>query len=121
MLRASSSKGLPGAVSHALLACSLLAAAVLAAACAPKPRLTPYSAGENAARLANERCQERYGSRPFHAEDYEAEFAAGRWTWGGEGSKHVDGFSAEVSFAPDGSDARIKVDREEEFGNPEGL
>jgi hypothetical protein len=97
-----------------------LAAAVLSACAAAAP-LTPYSAGERAARLANDRCQERYGARPFRADDYEAEFVAGRWRWGGEGSRHVDGFSASVTFASDGAGARVVVDRGEDRGNPDGL
>lgn len=96
-------------------------AAALLSACAAAAPLTPYSAGERAARLANDRCQERYGARPFAAEDYEAEFVEGRWRWGGEGSRPVDGFSARVTFGPDGGRADVVVDRGEALGNPDGL
>lgn len=101
----------------------LLAAllATLLAACAAPVPLTPYSAGERAALLANDRCQERYGARPFAAYDYDAEFVEGRWHWGGEGSRPVDGFSASVTFGPDGRRASVVVDRGEALGNPDGL
>lgn len=97
-----------------------LALALLVAACAGT-RHTPHSAGVEAARIANDRCQERYGARPFHPEDHIAEMIAGRWIWGGEGTVHVDGFSVEISFTPDGGDVRIRVDRDEQFGNPDAL
>lgn len=99
---------------------ALLASALLLCACAGV-RLTPYSAGERAARLANDRCQERYGSRPFLSDDFEAEFIEGRWTWGGETGQEVDGFYAEVSFDPDGGRPRVEVNRDEERGNPDGF
>lgn len=105
----------PGAATLAFL----IAAAILSA-CASAP-LTPFSAGERAARLANDQCQQRYGQRPFYADDYEAEFVAGRWNWGGEGGQDVDGFSVYVSFEPDGRRARVEVDRSETRGNPDGL
>lgn len=102
---------------------SLLAAAacLLLAACAPSRPLTPHSASERAALLANEECRKRYGLRPFTGDDYEAVMDGGRWTWGGEGSLPVDGFSVEVSFAADGREARVSVHRDELFGNPDGL
>lgn len=115
----------PRAPARATLALPALLAAALAwlllLACAPSRPLTPHSASERAALLANEECQKRYGLRPFAGDDYEAEFSAGRWTWGGEGSRPVDGFSVEVSFAPDGREARVSVHRDELHGNPEGL
>lgn len=101
-------------------AVALLAAAVSLTACA-STRHTPYSAGELAARLANEQCQARYGARPFAGEDFEAELTGGRWVWSsGEGSA-VDGFSVTVSFDEDGGRKKVAVDRGEESGNPDGL
>lgn len=100
---------------------ALLLLTAVFAACAPAPRLTPHGAGELAARLANDRCQARYGARPFAPSDYEAEWIGGRWTWGGDEEQPVDGFSASVSFAPDGGDHRVDVNRGEQRGNPEGL
>jgi hypothetical protein len=113
----------PAAPSRAAAIPALLLglAAALLSACAAAAPLTPYSAGERAARLANDRCQERYGARPFAADDYEAEFVEGRWRWGGEGSRPVDGFSASVVFERDGGRASVVVDRGEAFGNPDGL
>ena len=104
-----------------VLSAAIAAAAILVTACAPSRPHTPWSAAENAARLANKQCQEKYGLKPFAPDDHEAEYMEGRWVWGGEGSLHVDGFSAEVSFAPDGRKARIDVHRDEAYGNPDGL
>ena len=100
----------------------LLSASIYLAACASPARLTPYSAGELAARLANEKCQASYGARPFMGEDFEAVMGEdGRWEWGGEERRGVDGFSVSVSFEPDGSRKQVVVDRGEETGNPDGL
>lgn len=104
-----------------LLAAVMAASLALSAACSSSRPHTPYSAGVNAARLANDQCQDRYGQRPFTPDDHEAEFIAGRWVWGGEGSLHIDGYSVEVSFAPDGRKARVDVHRDEAYGNPDGL
>ena len=104
-----------------LPAAGIIAAAALLAACAAPQPLSPWAASERAAALANEKCQERYGSRPFTAEDYEAVMEGGRWTWGGEGERAVDGFSVEVTFAPDGRQPEVMVHRDEHLGNPEGL
>lgn len=106
--------------SFPLPAAALLACSLLVACAAPRP-LTPWAASERAAALANEKCQERYGARPFSAEDYEAVMEGGRWTWGGEGDHAVDGFTVEVTFAPDGRQPEVNVHRDEHLGNPEGL
>lgn len=89
----------------------LLAAALLGCSSAPRAPHTPYSAGVAAARLANQACQERYGERPFRHDDFEAVLREGRWTWGGPGGRPVDGYSATVTFAPDGDGAEVKVGR----------
>lgn len=111
-----SARALPGA---AFLLVPLVL--LLLAACAAPPRHTPHSAGALAARLANDRCQERYGARPFAPSDFAAEWQGGRWRWGGEDAQPVDGYSATVSFAPDGSAREVDVDRQEHRGNPDGL
>ena len=104
-----------------LPAAALAAATLLPVACAsPKP-LTPWAASERAAALANEKCQERYGTRPFTAEDFEAIMEGGRWTWGAAGERPIDGFAVEVSFEPDGRRPAVQVHRDEHLGNPEGL
>ena len=88
----------------------LLAAACLAAACAPaRPRLTVFSAGVLAARLANERCRSEFGQAPFVSDDFDAVFERGRWHWGGPDENAVDGFKPEVSFDAYGKAADVAV------------
>lgn len=94
----------------------LFAAFLIGCSSAPRAPHTPYSAGVSAARLANEACQERYGERPFRHDDFEAVLHGGRWTWGGPGSRPVDGYSATVTFSPDGAGAEVKVVRAGEEG-----
>ena len=88
----------------AAFACSL---ALLA--CARHPPLTPVSAGALAARLANDRCQQVYGARPFQADDFEASQDAGRWHWGGSESGKVDGYEVDVSFDRFGGAGQVMV------------
>lgn len=75
-----------------------LALASILAACASRPRLSPVEAGTLAARLANDRCQDKYGQKPFHPEDFEAVLEGGRWYWGTREGMKVDGFEADISF-----------------------
>lgn len=86
-----------------------LAAALLLSACASSRPLTPVSAGDLAATLANERCQSEFGARPFHPQDFEARLSDGRWHWGTLDGEKVDGYEVEVSFAPDGASRRVEV------------
>lgn len=104
----------------AYLASAVMITAVVPTACA-SARLTPYSAGELAARLANEECQARYGARPFAGEDFEAVLTGGRWVWSSEERSGVDGYSVTVSFDQDGGRKNVAVDRGEDRGNPDGL
>jgi hypothetical protein len=94
----------------------MVLAALIVCGCSTAPRAphTPYSAGVAASRLANEACQERYGERPFRHDDFEAVLREGRWTWGGPDGRPVDGYSATVSFAPDGTGAEVEVGRDGE-------
>lgn len=105
---------------HPARAAAWAAAVLLAACAAPKP-LSPWAASERAAALANQKCQERYGARPFTAEDFEAVMEAGRWTWGAAGERPIDGYAVEVTFDPDGRRPAVEVHRDEHLGNPEGL
>ena len=83
--------------------------ALLWAGCTRPPPLTPVSAGELAARLANERCYRMYGARPFQGEDYEAILEAGRWNWGAPEGGPVDGYVVEVSFARNGQARQVRL------------
>jgi hypothetical protein len=80
---------------------------LLLAGCASHPPLSPVSAAELAARLANERCHGQYGRKPFTGDDFEAVLEKGRWHWGGGDKSPIDGFITEVSFDRDGSGSRV--------------
>jgi len=62
-----------------------------------------------ASRLANDKCKEIYKREPFDPELYRARFLEGRWNWGEYDPAGPEGFSAEVSFARDGSDAQVQI------------
>ena len=83
-------------------------------ACAPHPPLSPVSAGTLAARLANDRCQKSFGSRPFTATDFEALLDNGRWHWGTTDGGKVDGYEVEVSFDRTGGKKKVVVKVPEE-------
>jgi hypothetical protein len=93
---------------RALRAAALIAAGLLAA-CAASRTLTPASASDLAAKLANERCQSEFGARPFHAQDFEIRLEAGRWHWGTTDGEKVDGYEVEVSFDPEGASRAVAV------------
>jgi hypothetical protein len=62
-----------------------------------------------AAKLANEECERRYQRRPFPPGQYTAVIQDGLYHWG-----HLDvggkgGFSAVVTFLPDGSQPHVEI------------
>jgi hypothetical protein len=67
------------------------------------------NAAITAAKLANDECERIYGKRPFSGGLYRAELRGNTWCWGRLDPAGVDGFSAEVSFAQDGSNPKVKV------------
>ena len=78
-------------------------------AVATKNTLGVEKASVLAARLANDKCEQLRGKRPFSAESYTAEFTNNIWHWGRNDPAGIRGFSAEVSFAPDGSHPKVEV------------
>lgn len=91
------------------LRAAALPAALLLAACAASRPLTPVSAGDLAARLANEKCLKEFGARPFHAQDFEARLEGGRWHWGTSSGEKVDGYEVDVSFDAEGDSRAVDV------------
>ena len=62
-----------------------------------------------AARLANDQCERQYRKRPFKPEQYPAILREGIYHWGNLDVGGHDGFSASVTFFPDGSEPRVEV------------
>jgi hypothetical protein len=88
----------------------LLLLPLLLSACAGnRGPLTPVSAGTLAARLANERCEKKFGKRPFAPEDFEALLDQGRWHWGTADGGKVDGYEVEVTFDRTGGKRKVVV------------
>jgi hypothetical protein len=84
--------------------------------CAPKSStsakqaLSAKGASARAAELANEACKRRFGVRPFRPENWAiAQGSDGRWTWGQVDPAGPGGYSAFVSFEPDGGAPRVDV------------
>jgi hypothetical protein len=81
----------------------------MAAGCASAHPLNSVSAGTLAARLANESCQQRYGARPFAADDFEAVREPDGWHWGTATGGKVDGYEVEVVFDEGGRHRKVDV------------
>lgn len=73
------------------------------------PADNPGRAARVACGLANNACQKKFDSRPFKPESWTAQLIDGRWRWGRNDSEGPNGFSAVVSFRPDGADPRVEV------------
>lgn len=71
--------------------------------------LSAEKAAELAARLANDQCERHYRRRPFRADQYPAVLDGGIYHWGGLDVGGLAGFSALVTFHPDGSDPHVEV------------
>ena len=77
----------------------------------PKTRsaLSAEEASVLAARLANDQCDSRYQRRPFKPEQYPAVLREGVYHWGKLDVGGHEGFSASVTFYPDGSEPHVEV------------
>ncbi len=71
--------------------------------------LPPEEAAKLAARLANERCEQQYRKRPFAPEQHSASLTNGLYRWGALDVGGPGGFSALVTFRPDGSQPQVEV------------
>ena len=71
--------------------------------------LSAEDASVLAAGLANEQCERQYRRRPFKPEQYPAILQEGVYHWGRLDVGGHEGFSASVSFNPDGSEPHVEV------------
>ena len=62
-----------------------------------------------AAKLANDECERLHQRRPFTAEQYAAVLDGDVYRWGRLDEGGHSGFSALVTFAPDGSNPKVEV------------
>ena len=71
--------------------------------------LAPEAAARLAASLANDECERLYRRRPFAAHQHHAKPESDGYRWGGLDVVGVNGFSALVTFRPDGSQPSVEV------------
>ena len=107
--------------SAAPLGCLLLAALTLLSCSHERDRaganglstrasyVSASKAAQLAAQLANDECERRYHRRPFRPEQHAAVLDNGKYRWGGLDVGGRGGFSALVTFEPDGSHPKIEV------------
>ena len=67
------------------------------------------SGGGECRALANDKCQQVFGQRPFATGQFQVALVENRWQWGRRDPAGVNGYSATVSFRPDRSDAQVEV------------
>ena len=71
--------------------------------------LSADEAAQLAAKLANDQCDRQYRKRPFSAAQHSAVLQKGMYRWGGLDVGGPGGFSALVTFRPDGSEPHVEV------------
>jgi hypothetical protein len=71
--------------------------------------LSAEDASALAAQLANEQCERQYRKRPFKSDSYPVVLEDGIYHWGKLDVGGPGGFSALVTFYPDGSEPRVEV------------
>jgi hypothetical protein len=69
---------------------------------------SPAAAEKYAVALANDRCEKEFGKRPFKTGRFPATQSGDRWLWGWLDGSGV-GYTAQVSFRADRSEADAKV------------
>lgn len=75
----------------------------------PDRELSEQEALALAVNLANEQCEQTYGTRPFDLSTFQIVFREGRWRWGTLNVAGAYGFSAMVSFDRAGGEQRVEV------------
>jgi hypothetical protein len=106
--RTNNLKFLHSAVSH-LLVCAVFAALT---GCAGRGHIgSPGPAERFAVELANDACQRDFGNRPFRTGEFQATRSGDRWLWGWLDPAKCGGYSAQVSFRADKSEAEVRVSR----------
>src|ERR1035437_5726020 len=71
--------------------------------------LSTDEAAQLATKLANDQCDRQYRKRPFSAVQHSAVLQNGMYQWGGLDVGGPGGFSALVTFRPDGSEPHVEV------------
>lgn len=74
--------------------------------CAPN---TPAGAEKRAVALANDRCEQEFGKRPFKTGRFPATRSGDRWLWGWLDAAAGQGYTAQVSFHADGSEQEARI------------
>ena len=110
-LRAAQGATLGGAMGIGLLAACLLALSLMALSACSGGRApdSPAAAEERAVALANERCEQEFGKRPFKTGRFPATRSGERWLWGWLDAAGGQGYTAQVSFRADGSEPEARI------------
>ena len=110
LLRAAHRTAIPTAL-RATLDFGLLAMALLAlSACSGgRAPVSPEAAEKRAVALANDRCEQEFGKRPFKTGRFPATRSGERWLWGWLDAAGGQGYTAQVSFRADGSEAEARI------------
>lgn len=74
---------------------------------------SPGKAERFAVDLANNACEQEFGNRPFRTGEFSATRSGDRWLWGWLDPARCGGYSAQVSFRADKSEAEVLVNRVE--------
>ena len=90
----------------ALLAAGLLAQSACSGVRAPD---SPDRVEKRAVAMANDRCEQEYGKRPFRTGRFPATLSGERWLWGWLDAAGGQGFTAQVSFRADGSEPETRI------------
>jgi hypothetical protein len=106
LLRTSVVSATRSASGLALLAAGLLALSACSVGRAPD---SPARAEKRAVALANDRCEQDFGKRPFRTGRFPATLSGERWLWGWLDAAGGQGFTAQVSFRADGSEPETRI------------
>src|SRR5947207_2377260 len=71
--------------------------------------LSPTDAAQLAAKLANDESEHRYKRRPFAASQHPAVLRDDEYHWGGLDEGGQAGYSALVTFRPDGTQPKVEI------------
>ncbi|MDB5106050.1 MAG: hypothetical protein JWP91_3739 [Fibrobacteres bacterium] len=70
---------------------------------------SPGAAEKYAVRLANEKCAQESGKKPFRTGRFPATHEGDRWLWGWLDAAGAEGYTAQVSFRSDRSQPEVRV------------
>lgn len=98
-----------GPIASLMAAGLVVLASILVSCSGGRAPDSPAAAEKRAVSLANDRCEQEFGKRPFKTGRFPATRSGERWLWGWLDAAGGQGYTAQVSFRAEGSEPEVLI------------